>query len=213
MSLNELFIKAVKEHDVEVMELLLKDKRVDPSTDNDFAILRISQTGPVHIIKLLLEDTRVDPGYSFNVAIQYASRHGQFEIVELLLKDNRVNPCDMNNWAIKWASENNHWKIVELLMKDERVCSSIANNIEINQAIEQALENGHWQYVKLLISNINDLDKIRSLAKETDKKRIEKNINYDISKLELTYIKKLIPAGDHQYYPQYPEYYHEQWHF
>jgi len=48
----------------EIVKLLLADKRVDPSTNNNSAISYASKKGHTEIVKLLLNDKRVDPSTS-----------------------------------------------------------------------------------------------------------------------------------------------------
>ena len=61
------------------MKLLLKHPRVDPTTDDNYAIRWASLQGHWEVVKLLLEDSRVNSS-----AIQEASLHGHWEVVKLL---------------------------------------------------------------------------------------------------------------------------------
>jgi ankyrin repeat protein len=74
----------------EVVELLLKDRRVNPSVDNNFAIRRASYYGHKEIVEILLKDNRVDPSDMGNEAMWHAQWNSNYEIADLLLKDNRV---------------------------------------------------------------------------------------------------------------------------
>ncbi|GAH45508.1 unnamed protein product, partial [marine sediment metagenome] len=105
---------------------LLKEKRVDPSADDNCAIRWASKNGYVEVVKELLKDKRVDPSVYDNWAIRVASERGHLEVVKVLLKDERVDPSVNNNWAIKMASEYGHAEVVKVLLKDERVDSSFA---------------------------------------------------------------------------------------
>ena len=104
-----------------VVQLLLQDKRVDPSAANNWAIRLASENGHLEIVRLLLQDKRVDPSADNNYAIRYASQNGRLEVVKLLLHDKRVDPSAKNNWAIKWANGIGHSEIVSLLRQDRRV--------------------------------------------------------------------------------------------
>jgi hypothetical protein len=68
----------------DVMKMLIKDPRIDPSANNNYAIRWASENGHTEIVKLLLNDNRVDPSDANNKAIQLASENGHTEIVELL---------------------------------------------------------------------------------------------------------------------------------
>ena len=96
---------------LEVVKLLLADKRVNPAA----AIKVASRKGNVEIIKLLLEDGRANPSSGNNYAIRKASENGHVEVVKLLLADKRVNPTAYSNYAIRVASQNGYVKIVKLL--------------------------------------------------------------------------------------------------
>ena len=83
-------MKAIQKDKTEVVKLLLQDKRVDPSAEDNYAIRWASANGYTDIVKLLLEDERVDPSAGDNYAIRWASANGREEVVKLLLKDKRV---------------------------------------------------------------------------------------------------------------------------
>ena len=51
---------------IEVVKLLLTDKRVNPSANNNFAIRWASRNGHTKVVKLLLADERVDPSANDN---------------------------------------------------------------------------------------------------------------------------------------------------
>jgi ankyrin repeat protein len=112
----------------EIMELLLQDKRVDPSAHNNFAIQMASYAGHTEIVKLLLQDKRVDPSADNNYAIRLASYAGRTEVVKLLLQDRRVDPSAQDNYAIRMASHYGYTKIVKLLLHDKRVDAAAADN-------------------------------------------------------------------------------------
>ena len=108
------FDVAVNENHLEIVKLLLSDKRVDPSAGNNYGIRYASIKGHTEVVKLLLADKRVDPSADKNFAIRFASLYGCTEVVKLLLQDKRVDPSAENNHAIKCASRNGHLEIVKL---------------------------------------------------------------------------------------------------
>ena len=131
------------------MKLLLKDERVDPSADSNYAIQWTCSNGHVEIVKLLLADERVDPSAGNNYAIREACENGHVEVVKMLLADERVDPRADNNFAIRTACINGHVEIVKLLLPDERVDPSAY----INYAIRWACANGHVEVVKMLLAD------------------------------------------------------------
>ena len=82
---------------LEVVQLLLNDRRVNPAADDNFAIRWASHNGDHKIVRLLLKDERVNPAARDNEAIRWASKYrstGHHEVIRLLLNDERVDPAD-----------------------------------------------------------------------------------------------------------------------
>lgn len=104
ISNHEAFLIATTNNDVELIKLLLKDNKNDPSEGG----ARNMRYGDYD-----------------NGAIRIASRDGFTEIVKLLLKDKRVNPSTGKNYPIRNAFKNRHWEIVALLLNDDRVFYSL----------------------------------------------------------------------------------------
>ena len=112
---SSVFKTYAEKGDIEIVELLLADPRVDPSANDNYAIELASQKGHDKVVELLLVDPRVDPSAYDNYAIRMASQNGHDKVVELLLADPRVDPSADNNYAIQLASQKGHDKVVELL--------------------------------------------------------------------------------------------------
>ena len=111
----DIFFKMIFHNSVNWIRVLLLDKRVDPSVDDNWPIQLASENGHSEIVKLMLTDKRVDPFDHYNYAIQAASENGYTEIVKLLLKDKRVDQYAEHNLALLLASENGHTEIVKIL--------------------------------------------------------------------------------------------------
>ncbi len=88
---NYRFNKAVEIGNVDKVQLLLNDPRVDPTADDNWAIQSASRRGHTEVVRLLLADPRVDPAALGNYAIQLASHNGHLEVVRLLANDPRVD--------------------------------------------------------------------------------------------------------------------------
>jgi len=134
-----------------MVELLLKDSRVNPAAHGNYSIRMASEFGFVDTVKILLNDPRVDPSDFNNYAIIWASDNGNFEIVKLLLENpsQSVDPGVDNNLPIRNAAEKGHYKVVKLLLEDPRVNPAD----EDNYAVNMALLNGHYEIVKLLLKD------------------------------------------------------------
>jgi Ankyrin repeats (3 copies) len=65
----------------EIMEILLSDKRIDPSIENNHAIKRASEIGHTEVVKILLQDKRVSSSFDW--------RKINFIVKEKLLKEKR----------------------------------------------------------------------------------------------------------------------------
>jgi ankyrin repeat protein len=128
MSKQKEFERAFKLNNVKLLKLLLKDKDVDPSKENNYAICYSSENGYLDIVKLLIQDKRVDPSDYDNWAIGYASQNGHSDIVKLLLLDPRVDPSDCDNWAIHHANESKYFDIVKLLWNNNKVKKTLEKN-------------------------------------------------------------------------------------
>ena len=103
-------------------------EKIDPSANNNEAIIVACKNGNIEVVEKLLNDHRVNPGDRNNLSIIMACINGHTQIVEMLLKDKRVDPSDRNNRSILWACVNGHIQIVEMLLKDPRVDASVDDN-------------------------------------------------------------------------------------
>ncbi len=140
---------ASKFGNVDIVKLLLQDKRVDPSVDDNYAIIKASKYGRIDIVNLLLQDKRVDPSAQENEAFLSAILQRETNIVQILLQDKRVDPSAKNNFAIGAASNCGYYDIVKILLQDQRVDPSDDNNY----AFLAASENGEIEIVKLLLQD------------------------------------------------------------
>jgi hypothetical protein len=88
---------------IDIVKLLLNDKRADPTTRSKNVIkLNTFETSVLyqqsHIVELLLKDKRVDPSFNSNRCIIMCSDDGNLEIVDLLWKDKRVKDTLQNDY-------------------------------------------------------------------------------------------------------------------
>jgi ankyrin repeat protein len=150
MTKQDEFKKAVINNDISLVEILLKDKDIDPAYDNNSAMRIVSREGHFDIAKLLIADGRVEfTNYPYcHSVLEALSFKGHFNIVELLLNETDTNPSDYNNIALTNAANYGHLKIVQLLLKDKRVNPADCQNL----AIRNATYNGHKEITELLLS-------------------------------------------------------------
>jgi len=130
-----------------IVELLLRDARVDPAVNDQLAIAEASRHGHVAVVNLLLRDARIDPSGTRQYAIRAASTNGHLAVVERLLSDGRVDPSAEHQCALRGASLNGHIEVVQRLLSDARVDPSAANQA----AIRVASVKGHAPIVERLL--------------------------------------------------------------
>lgn len=98
---------ATTNNNIRVVELLLKDKRIEPG----HCIRYAAYGGFLEIVNCLLQDPRVDPSADNNIAIRYATERNHIEIVKLLLEDSRVGVEE----ALEVAQRFNRSELIHLL--------------------------------------------------------------------------------------------------
>lgn len=130
-----VFVWAVGFGRDKLVDVLLKDKRVQPEKEEESVAEALSiaiARGNNKLVNTLLQDKRINPGADYNRAIKVAAQFGNKEAVELLIKDKRVDPSQedlttsKSNFALQQAYENGHTEIVSLLLKDKRVSSKLS---------------------------------------------------------------------------------------
>ena len=177
LALNEALTVACQYRRGNIVEILLKDARVDPSTRDQLPLHIACVKCCVGIVEMLLKDPRVvpdnkflihtltkkfipvtimllshpsiDPCYENNRPITFACSTGQTEVVELLLAFPQVDPTVNNYEPLLSAVRLGYSDVVELLIKDERVSPDYGNN----KAIRMACEVGKFGIVELLIKD------------------------------------------------------------
>lgn len=161
--LNFALSAAIAHNRMRIFQLLLEDKRFDPTVEENNALRIAFKEGKINYAELLLKDERVDPSADDNHLIRYVSRYGYLEGAKLLLKDKRVDPATNNNYPIRWTSKMGYIDIVKLLLKDERIDPSDTDNF----AIKNAYDGKYSEIVQLLLqdervyNSLSDSDKIK----------------------------------------------------
>jgi ankyrin repeat protein len=151
--IHTAFLTACEKGYAEIVQLLLEDGRMDPSTYNNSAIISAVQKGQIEIVRLLLQDPRVDPSARTNFAFRWVCENGHTEghteIVRILLADPRVDPIAADNYAFVRACAYERIETVRLLLQDPRV-NPTEND---NHVFFYACENGYIEIVRLLLQD------------------------------------------------------------
>ena len=100
---------------------MLRDARVDPSSENSSAFSYACNTEQLEVVRLLLRDKRADPAVLNNNSIRQACLFGYSRIVELLLNDERVDPSANHNEALQNADAVGDFVIFKMLMCNAKV--------------------------------------------------------------------------------------------
>jgi ankyrin repeat protein len=137
------------------VQILLKDKRVDPSDEDNSSIKLACTFGHYDVAKALLSDPRVcsifqiidynkpkEPNYTFHYshikvdpssegdfALRRSAENGYHKIIKILLKDPRVDASISDDYALKRACRNGHVEVVRVLLTDKRVNPSASMRI------------------------------------------------------------------------------------
>ena len=150
---------------VNIVQLLLQDRRVDPSravgNGQYLPVTVAAQRDNLGVVRLLLQDRRVDPSARDNEAICEASSEASSKSVKVLLEDSRVDPSARNNEPIRKAIENNDIDTFVMLLQDSRVDPSFL----VLEAALWARDNGKTDIVKSMVMEIFKL----KIKQETDK--------------------------------------------
>ncbi|KAJ3089709.1 hypothetical protein HK100_007671 [Physocladia obscura] len=133
--------------------------QIDPSRDNNIAIIDTASLGDLRAVETLLCDRRVDRTANRNLPIRYASRWIHADVIARLLKDERVDPTDMNNEGIRVAcaqifkgpraNKPEEPAVVQVLLSDPRVDPSVNQN----ECLRSAMMYNHVEIFQLLIND------------------------------------------------------------
>ncbi|KAJ3317384.1 hypothetical protein HDV06_001674 [Boothiomyces sp. JEL0866] len=200
---SELVIQtACRYGQIEILQLLLKDPHIkvqdgaltesctmghlettklllqylDPSCQNNFAIIRASQNGHFKIVELLLNDKRVDPSAENNMAIRQCARRGYLDIIKLLSNDKYLfrveklsnaegfkkistfaTPNEMD-LILASSIKNKKLQIAEWVMNsysesEKRLSKKQCDLRILENSLLTAVKRGYFDIVKFMIEN------------------------------------------------------------
>ncbi|KAJ3304781.1 hypothetical protein HDV03_002322 [Kappamyces sp. JEL0829] len=118
---------AVKRNHIEVVDLFLRDARLDITCKEQSPIRIAAESGHLALVELLLRDPRVDPSAKNSYSLRMACAHGHVGVAKRLLQDPRVDPTQSHelapwrNQALRMACENGHAEVVSTLLQDSRM--------------------------------------------------------------------------------------------
>ncbi len=148
---------------IEVVELLLSDTRVNPSDQNNDVIGDAVENGHTNIVELLLADDRlILSNNDCEMLICRAAIRGQIHTIKFLFTHTKID-LSINNikLATQIACEYGQESVVEFLLADERVVNFSRYEYEI--LIVMAAVYNNINTVKFLLNYLSS-DKINLSA-------------------------------------------------
>lgn len=143
-----ILINACKNADPGIVELLLADPRVDPTANNNAAMMKAVIKNRVKIVELLLSQHRVRQADNAN-SLEFAVCRGLTEIVDLLINTPGVRARRYNyQYLIYIATHNNNLNVVKLLLAKQAKKNPRDNN---NFAFYAAVCENNYDIVEMLL--------------------------------------------------------------
>lgn len=83
---NEIFKQLLDSNcNIEVIKFFLQNETIDPSLNNNYAIIWASMKGHLDLVKILAQDHRVNLTINNNAPIRYAMMHNHSDVVKFLI--------------------------------------------------------------------------------------------------------------------------------
>ncbi len=134
---------AYSNNHVEIFDLLLADKRTDPTFENNWLLAEAAERNNIKLVNRLLEDPHVIEKGGILEALHRAYNAGNFEIVKILLGKLSVEELQA------LACKNKYIKLVQLLLEEPNFDPAYGSNTPIREACKQGLV----EIVRLLLQS------------------------------------------------------------
>ena len=112
--------EAIRNNNVCIVRLLLKDGRANPACKGNVAMRIATENNNTEITRMLLGDVRVDPLVDIRFYLYNAILSGHYEVCKVLFADERIDPCMEDNRPLYDAAQVGRASIVELLVTNNR---------------------------------------------------------------------------------------------
>ena len=116
MKLHSAVVTAADYGRLNVINVLVRDPRFDPSEQDCFLFRWAARHGSLELVQTLIQDPRVNPAIKNNDAVLSAIRNGRIEVVRFLLKDPRVELVPDENLLV-YVARCGFADMVELLLE------------------------------------------------------------------------------------------------
>ena len=107
LDLSEITVENYINRNMESVDFLLRDSRVELNVGNNYLIGLACFYGDFKIVKFLLQDPSVYPNDENNYAIRVACMNGHMKIVKLLLDDHRIDEGTKEFYRKKRSNKHN----------------------------------------------------------------------------------------------------------
>lgn len=150
---NQSIFLASNNRHAKIVEMLLVDKRVDPTLPDNrviHSVINNSRQGDVNTsatLKALVSSGKIVDSHWLQQAFFVACRDVHTEAVEILLNDPKVDPGAENNFGISKACEFGYVEIFNMLIP------KINPAANLSLPFKRACENNHLEIVRVLIED------------------------------------------------------------
>eukprot|EP01117_Protostelium_nocturnum_P010000 TRINITY_DN3566_c0_g1_i1.p1 TRINITY_DN3566_c0_g1~~TRINITY_DN3566_c0_g1_i1.p1 ORF type:complete len:414 (+),score=88.97 TRINITY_DN3566_c0_g1_i1:165-1406(+) len=125
------------------LKLMMKNKKVDLSENDNLAIIGAARNGHLSTVSFLLQQKRVDPSDQDNQPLRVAIASGNLPMFSLLMKDKRVS---LSSDSLEVAAKYGHDSIVSAIIADKRT-----NSFDLEKALNAAVSRRHHSVISLLL--------------------------------------------------------------
>lgn len=144
---------AARSGNVQSVDRLLADPRVDPAAADNSAIREAARAGHLAVVERLLADPRADPSAADDEAVRTVARLGHAAIVQCLLADARVEPAARRGSTIRGAAKFGHLAVVDRLLAPSPSFGPERLRFHCDTALWMAAKYGHVAVVDRLLAH------------------------------------------------------------
>jgi hypothetical protein len=141
------FKESIEKNDLPKIKSLLNDPDINPSFDNNWAILHAAKHGYINIIELLLNNENFNfSDDNLKWAISFPATKGDIQTLKAIINIEKFDITEYLIYGVISAAENGHADVVELLISDKRM-HPLQSYL---RALTQAYKIKHHNVVELL---------------------------------------------------------------
>jgi hypothetical protein len=137
---EQVLFAAVNRNQPHLVSLILQDKIIDLSINDNELFRTACCRGFLSIVKIFSNDGRIDISYNNNFAVCVVAENGHLDVLKFLLQDKRIDPTDYSNDAINTANSVNQMESVDILWNDIRVQRTLKkDNLALYNKLQKEL--------------------------------------------------------------------------